>query len=146
MSRPQPPPARRTGSPLSDESEVQIRYEGAVEAVALAVSTATEQIVDNFIDNALSVSPPGGTIIVRVVQEPRQVVLHVLDEGPGMSHEECARAFDRFWRASSRSGGSGLGLAIVAQLASASGGVASLTPRPTGGLDASVAFPSVPVE
>ncbi len=130
--------------PLSDESGVQISYEGALEAIAQAVPTATEQIVDNFIDNALSVSPIGGTIVVRVLQEPTHVVLHVLDDGPGMSPEDCARAFDRFWRASPQSGGSGLGLAIVAQLAAASGGSAKIEPRPTGGLDASVTFPGVP--
>lgn len=128
--------------PLSDESGVAIRYEGADRVLARAVPTATEQIVDNFIDNALSVSPAGTTIVVRVQQQGEQVALHVLDEGPGLSAEDCARAFDRFWRASSQSGGSGLGLAIVAQLAAASGGSAKLEPRPGGGLDASVLFPA----
>jgi signal transduction histidine kinase len=68
------------------------------------------------------------------------VELHVLDQGPGMSAEDCTRAFDRFWRAASDNTGSGLGLAIVAQLARASGAAAELTPRPEGGIDASVRF------
>lgn len=127
--------------PLSDESGVSIRYEGAAEALARVVPTATEQIVDNFIDNALSVSPRGGTIVVRVEKQGEHVALLVLDEGPGLSAEDCARAFDRFWRASSQAGGSGLGLAIVAQLAAASGGSAALEPRPGGGLIASVVLP-----
>ena len=128
--------------PLSDESGVAIRYEGATQAVASVVPTATEQILDNFIDNALSVSPQGTTIVVRVESRGDRVALHVLDQGPGLSLEDCARAFDRFWRASSQVGGSGLGLAIVAQLAEASGGTAKLEPRPGGGLDASVLFPA----
>ncbi|HQJ34105.1 MAG TPA: HAMP domain-containing sensor histidine kinase, partial [Rhodoglobus sp.] len=128
--------------PLSDESGVAIRYEGATQAVASVVPTATEQILDNFIDNALSVSPRGTTIVVRVESRGDRVALHVLDQGPGLSLEDCARAFDRFWRASSQVGGSGLGLAIVAQLAEASGGSAKLEPRPGGGLDASVLFPA----
>jgi signal transduction histidine kinase len=128
--------------PLSEESRVHIRFEGAAEVLARAVDTATEQIVDNFIDNALSVSPPDGTILVRVAQTGDVVAVHVLDDGPGLSAEDCARAFDRFWRGSSDPGGSGLGLAIVAQLAAASGGSAKLEPRPGGGLDASVLFPA----
>jgi signal transduction histidine kinase len=116
-------------------------------ALALAVPGAAEQIVDNLIDNALSVSPPGTAVDVTVAPAGGTdgVDLHVLDEGPGMSAENCTRAFDRFWRGRSDTGGSGLGLAIVAKLARASGATAELTPRMlngtrTGGLDARVRF------
>ena len=126
--------------PLAAESAITLRFEGPVSATALAVPTAVEQIVDNFIDNALSIVPAKSTLTVRVAKSATQVELHVLDQGPGMSVEDCTRAFDRFWRASSDNGGSGLGLAIVAQLARASGASASLTPRPEGGIDACVRF------
>lgn len=112
----------------------------------MALPGAVEQVVDNYIDNALSVSPAGGTILVRVEQRSGAVALHVLDEGPGLSPEDCARAFDRFWRGNSQPGGSGLGLAIVAQLMAASGGTAALHPRPGSGLDASAVFPSARAE
>lgn len=128
-------------APLADESGVTILYEGPERLLARSVPLAIEQIIDNYIDNALSVSPEGSTIVVRVESRGDSVELHVLDEGPGLSPEDCARAFDRFWRASSQSGGSGLGLAIVAQLAAASGGSAQLTPRSSGGLDASATLP-----
>ncbi|MHB1172336.1 MAG: sensor histidine kinase [Lacisediminihabitans sp.] len=126
--------------PLAQESRVHIRYEGPVTASILAVAMAAEQIIDNFVDNALSVSPEGTTIVVRVVKAGPDTSVHVLDEGPGLSEEDCNRAFDRFWRATSDDTGSGLGLAIVAQLALASGAAAQLAPRPNGGLDASVRF------
>jgi len=128
--------------PLAEELRVHILFEGPTQALAWAVNTAAEQIVDNLIDNALSVSPPDGTILVRVTEADDLVSLHVLDEGPGLSVEDRGRAFDRFWRASSDSNGSGLGLAIVAQLAAASGGSAKLEPRTPNGLDASVVFPA----
>lgn len=128
-------------APLADESGVTILYEGPERLLARSVPLAIEQIIDNYIDNALSVSPEGSTIVVRVESRGDCVDLHVLDEGPGLSPEDCARAYDRFWRASSQSGGSGLGLAIVAQLAAASGGSAQLTPRSSGGLDASATLP-----
>lgn len=126
--------------PLADESRIMLRYEGPQSALVSAVPTAVEQIVDNFLDNALSVSPPDSLLLVRVSTENRSVVLSVMDEGPGMSPEECLRAFDRFWRASSETPGSGLGLSIVAQLASASGARAELRPRAPRGLEARVTF------
>lgn len=127
--------------PLAQEAGVDIRYEGPAAAPALAVETAVEQVLDNLIDNAMSVSPDGTTITVRVdAADP--VVMHVLDEGPGLTEEECVHAFERFWRGSSDTGGSGLGLAIVARLARASGGSARLKPRAGGGLDASVSLPA----
>ena len=129
---------------LAGESSVGIVYEGAVDAFVSASPSAIEQIIDNFVDNALTVSPADSKIRVRVVTAGAHTTVHVLDEGPGLSREDCARAFDRFWRASSDIGGSGLGLAIVAQLARASRGVAGLAPRSgsdqTQGLDATVRF------
>ena len=126
--------------PLAQESRVQVRYEGPSTAPVMAVPTAPEQIIDNFVDNALSASPDGRTITVRVVRAGPDTILHVLDDGPGLPEDERNRAFDRFWRATSNKEGNGLGLAIVAQLALASGAEARLAPRPQGGLDASVRF------
>ena len=125
---------------LAAESDVVIGYEGPMTLQVTAVPNAVEQIVDNYIDNALAVSPAGSVIVVQVQVAGEEAVLHVMDQGPGLSLEECVRAFDRFWRAQSDKNGSGLGLAIVAQLARASGGKAELTPRPSGGLDASASF------
>ena len=104
---------------------------------------AAEQIIDNLIDNALAVAPPGSEI--RLVVRPDGAAggyeLHVLDDGPGLSEEDRQKAFNRFWRGQSTSEGSGLGLAIVQQLAEASGAAVSLEARPgTPGLDARVTF------
>jgi signal transduction histidine kinase len=125
---------------LAQESGVGIRFEGPGSATASAVDGAAEQIIDNYVDNALIVSKPGDELVIRVREEPGAVAVHVLDQGPGMSEEELARAFDRFWRAGSTTGGSGLGLAIVSQLALASGATVALESRAAGGLDAQAHF------
>lgn len=129
--------------PLAEESGVHLGVTAPESAPALAVPGAAEQIIDNLIDNALVVSPAGSTIDVTITPAPTvgAVDLHVLDEGPGMSPEDCARAFDRFWRGRTDTAGSGLGLAIVAGLARASDATAELRPRTHGsGLDAHVRF------
>jgi len=127
---------------LAAESDQTVAYEGPASAVALAIPSAVEQIIDNLVDNALGVSPPGSDVTVRVDPQASHVVLHVLDRGPGLSATDRAHAFERFWRGRGEQDrrGSGLGLAIVAQLAGASGATAELDARDGGGLDAVVVF------
>jgi signal transduction histidine kinase len=126
--------------PLGTESGVAIEFEGAASAPILSAQAAIEQIADNLIDNALSVSAAGTRITVRVDPDGHGAALHVLDEGPGLPPELLERAFDRFWTGRAEEGGTGLGLSIVAQLAQASGGTVSLSNRASGGLDARVRF------
>ena len=126
--------------PLAHEHQVTITYSGPASTLVTAVPTAVEQIIDNYVDNALSVSPANSHIVVSVVNERAGSVLSVSDEGPGLSGDECVRAFDRFWRASSETPGSGLGLAIVTQLATASSATVELRPRLPHGLEARAIF------
>ncbi len=106
------------------------------------------QILDNYIANALEVSPAETSLLIRASIEvhgtDRFAAVHVVDQGPGMNEDQRAHAFDRFWRAGttrSELGGSGLGLAIVKKLAEADGGTAELRSAPGGGLDAVVLLP-----
>ena len=129
--------------PLADERSVSIEVEAPSALGALAVAGGVEQIIDNLVDNALEVSPTETAVRLVVEVVDGGVALHVIDHGPGLSEEQRARAFERFWRADDAPlGGSGLGLAIVQQLAAAGGGSAALHPAPGGGLDAAVMFRS----
>lgn len=129
--------------PLAAEREVGLALLTPYRAEVLAVPGATEQIIDNLVDNALDVSPPGSTLRVSVVERGEGFELHVVDEGPGLPAEDRQAAFDRFWRGKQAvPGGSGLGLSIVRQLAAAGGGDAELREAPTGGIDATVRFRS----
>jgi two-component system, OmpR family, sensor kinase len=92
---------------------------------------AVERILQNLVDNALSVLPAGGHVWLRagsmtVPGRPTGVSLSVTDDGPGFPPGTTERVFERFYRADpSRTGsGSGLGLAIVRELARAHGGEA----------------------
>jgi signal transduction histidine kinase len=96
----------------------------AVEVDAAAATTMVtgdfallERVLDNLIDNALRHTPTGGSVTVQSDVRGERVRISVTDTGPGLTHEEAERAFERFYRGdpgrSSRSGQSGLGLAIV---------------------------------
>ena len=125
---------------LAAERRVALDYRGPDVAWASCARDALEQIVDNYVDNALSVSPEGGAVAIGVEADSRGVELHVLDEGPGLSPQARSRAFDRFWRGRADGSGTGLGLSIVAELARATGAEVGLDPREGGGLDAWVRF------
>ncbi|MFE0255180.1 sensor histidine kinase [Streptomyces sp. NPDC059010] len=144
----------RTWQPLFEKQRVSlVLFAGSVGPV-LAVPGGVEQIVDNLLSNALRASPSGSTVTMelrlhvaarRALRDarPAWVDLHITDEGPGMTPEQRARAFDRFWRApGAPKGGTGLGLSLVQRLAHASGGEASLHAAAAGGLDVVIRLPS----
>lgn len=133
--------------PLAEEQDVGVTAWVSSPTAAVALPGALDQIVDNYIDNALAVAPVATTVEVVVdvtgSADPASVVIHVLDRGPGLTEAQLAEAFGRFWRApGDRRDGTGLGLAIVARLASSSGGDVGLDRRPGGGLDAWVRLPA----
>ncbi len=108
-----------------------------------ATPGALEQVLDNLLSNALAVSPPGSTIRIEGRGGAETVELRVSDEGPGMSAEERARAFDRFWRAGPPGTGTGLGLAVVHRLVTADGGTIELREARSGGLEAVITLHAV---
>ena len=88
--------------------------------------TRTAQVLDNLVANAVNHGRDGGAIMLAAARAPGWVALSVADDGPGMTPDQLARAFDRFYRAdpsrSRAAGGSGLGLAISRTLVEAMGG------------------------
>lgn len=137
--------AERTSSwrALAEERGITIAFDGATSALVSAIPSAPEQIIDNYIDNAIAHSPEGTAVLVRVRPADDSVTVEVIDAGSGLTVEQCERAFDRFWRADSTSEGTGLGLAIVKHLAELGGATVALTPRSRdGGVIASATFPA----
>ena len=127
-------------SALANESGVTIVFGGPESAPVFAVAGSLEQVIDNYIDNALAAVADRTTITVRIDVASDTSTLHVLDEGPGLPEEDLGKAFNRFWRSRSDANGSGLGLAIVERLVTASGGHVELANRHPRGLDASAEF------
>jgi len=84
------------------------------------------QVLGNLVNNALTHTPEGAKIEVRLRTQGRFALLEVADTGPGLAPEQAQRVFERFYRADPArgrvSGGTGLGLAIVAALVAAHGG------------------------
>jgi two-component system NtrC family sensor kinase len=74
------------------------------------------QMVSNLLNNAIKYTQPGGNITIRARAESDQIILQVLDNGPGIPSGDQPYVFDKFYRASNiqdNTPGTGLGLAIV---------------------------------
>lgn len=82
---------------------------------------ALETLLNNLLGNAIKYTPDGGKIEMNTWLRGREVVLEVMDNGPGIPDEQYDRVFDRFYRIggdrhNSRTQGCGLGLSIVKQI------------------------------
>jgi signal transduction histidine kinase len=124
--------------PLAEERDVALVAELDGPVAVQAAPGRLAQVLDNLLSNALEASPPGGTVTLSALRAPPWVELHLADEGKGLTAEQRARAFDRFWRAGPGGGGSGLGLAIVGRLVAADEGEVELREAAGGGVDAVV--------
>ena len=121
---------------IADERAVGLRLVGEGIVRAQASADRVTQVLDNLLANALDATPAGGQVTVSAVSQGSAVELRVSDTGPGLSAEQKARAFDRFWRAGTGGGGSGLGLSIARRLVEADGGTIELRDAAGGGLEA----------
>jgi two-component system, OmpR family, sensor histidine kinase ChvG len=94
--------------------------------VAPAIEGRLVQVLRNLIANAISFSPPGGTITLGARRDGRRIHIYVADQGPGIPPDKLEAIFDRFY--SERPAGekfgthSGLGLSISRQIVEAHGG------------------------
>jgi two-component system OmpR family sensor kinase len=113
------------------------------------------QVISNLMSNALTHTPDGSPISVRIHAGQQagnplvpSAVLEVMDHGPGLTPEQASRVFERFYRADQargrRTGGSGLGLAIVNALVAAHGGTVSVDTGPGRGATFRITLPLAP--
>jgi signal transduction histidine kinase len=80
------------------------------------------QILSNLIGNAIKFAPEASSIAVSVKSAGNSVLFSVKDHGPGLSRDQIARVFDRFWQAKRTGSGLGLGLWISREIIQAHGG------------------------
>ena len=141
----EPPQQLEIGS-LLEELADDARNEGAQTTlhtggnwVISAGPVALRRILSNLLGNAIRYGA-GGAAEIDLSRTGDNIVIRILDRGPGIPSQELENVFHPFYRLeSSRStatGGSGLGLAIARQLAEANGWKVELLRRGGGGTEA----------
>lgn len=133
---------------IAASKNVSIRLEIASDLpwVELDTSKMNKAFV-NLVDNAIRFTgvKGGGTVIVRVEQYERDVVVEVCDDGIGIPHSEQSRVFERFYRGSSPEvvelGGTGLGLSVAYEIIEGHGGTLEVQSEPGVGSTFRVTLP-----
>jgi PAS domain S-box-containing protein len=83
------------------------------------------QVLENLISNALKYSPEGSLVHIRGAPIPEGYLIAVADRGIGMTPEQVARIFDKFYRVDTSHAavkGVGLGMSIVKHIVDVHGG------------------------
>ncbi|MFN7120544.1 MAG: sensor histidine kinase [Hydrogenophaga sp.] len=114
----------REWTPRAMAAGVDLGYEGVEHLRLEGDALQLREALANLIDNALRYTPRGSSVTLAVTARAGGAELAVEDNGPGLTDEEMAHVFQRFWRASELPGGCGLGLAIVREIARRHGGEA----------------------
>jgi len=96
-----------------------------------------EQAIGNVIGNAAVHTPPETRVTVDVIAEPKEIVLRVSDDGPGIAADALPHIFEKFIRGAAThtdgGQGTGLGLAIAKGIMEAHGGsIAAASPLTSG--------------
>ncbi|MFC0118438.1 ATP-binding protein [Pseudoalteromonas xiamenensis] len=102
-------------------------------------------LLGNLLSNAVKYTPQGGEIKLALINKNNQVGWRIEDSGPGMTDEQIARVFDRFYRVGgdkhpSGEKGAGLGMAIVQQIIAIYHAKIELSRASLGGLMVTVWF------
>lgn len=131
-------------APVIAEGDVELSFVPSSEQVIVqGYEAALAALMRNLVENAMRHVPAGGQVQLSIEQGVQEVLLDVIDDGPGIPAEHRAQVFARFHReASSRGEGYGLGLSIVQRAAQLHGATIELLDSPFGnGLRVRVVIP-----
>jgi signal transduction histidine kinase len=117
-------------APLAEEAGVALHAQTEPSPIA-ADEDLLVQVLVNLVDNAITHTPPDGSVTVGCQVVGPDIHLWVSDTGSGIPDADQERVFDRFYRVEASraraNGGTGLGLAICKAIVEAHGGSIALT-------------------
>jgi two-component system OmpR family sensor kinase len=137
---------------IAPDRDITLDVGSGAAFLVLGDEVRLRQVIGNLMNNALTHTPDGTPVAVRVLAGPREpvpgVVLEVADQGPGLRQDQAEHVFERFYRADQArtrtAGGTGLGLAIVAALVAAHDGTVALKTAPGQGATFRITLPLAP--
>lgn len=133
----------REWTPRALAAGMDLGYEGEASLMIRGDGLQLREALTNLIDNALRYTPSGSAITLRVHRQHTGALVAVEDNGPGLTDEEMAHVFQRFWRGRQQPGGCGLGLSIVREIARRHGGDAVVEPLKPAGVKVVLQLPEI---
>jgi signal transduction histidine kinase len=133
--------------PSASNKQQTIEVSAPPERMTMCDGDRMREAIDNLVSNAIKYSPIGGKITLTVAYEGDHALIHVADQGAGLSPEDIGRLFGRFQRLSAKPTGgessTGLGLSIVKRIIDMHGGkVAASSAGPGEGSTFTIALPA----
>jgi two-component system osmolarity sensor histidine kinase EnvZ len=122
----------------------RLRRVGSADFRVRAHAGTLRRAIVNLIENALRHGGGTAPVELGLTAEGKEIIIAVLDRGPGIPPDQIARLKQPFTRgeaARTGAGGAGLGLAIVERIIRGGGGRLELLPREGGGLAARIRLP-----
>jgi two-component system OmpR family sensor kinase len=137
-----------TMEPLANERGIELQLQTLETATVSGDTARLIQVLMGLVDNALTYTNAGGTVTLSVEARDHIACLTVRDTGIGISEEDRAHIFERFYRAdparSRAAGGSGLGLSIAHWVIQAHGGAITVESKVGQGSTFIVTLPLAP--
>lgn len=131
--------AARAAGPIGAAKDVTFEVSVDPEDLTAPVDTARmHQVLANLLHNAVRHSPAGGVVRLESRRSGRDVLIDVVDDGPGIAPQDRQRVFERFARGNvsgrtgESTGGTGLGLSIVRWAVGLHGGTVSVADTSSG--------------
>jgi len=104
------------------------------------------QVIENLLSNAVKYSPQGGEVRISCHLENGSCLIAISDQGIGMTSDQVARVYDKFYRADATNtaiSGTGLGMTIVKHLVEAQSGKVHVTSSLGRGTTVTIRLPVV---
>jgi two-component system, OmpR family, sensor histidine kinase CpxA len=129
----------------------KVTAEGADEFLVEADPDLLRSAVENVVRNATRYTAEGTKVDVRLERQPAEsggedIVIRVLDSGPGVPGEALQKIFEPFYRLDNarnqQTGGAGLGLSIADRAIKLHGGELHASNRKEGGLEVEIRIPA----
>jgi len=138
--------AERRFLPIANSRQLQLRVTCPDNLPAIvADGSRISQVINNLLSNALKFTSPEGIVYLKAEARSAEVLISVMDTGPGIPRHDWDRVFDRFAQLAPAVGldnrGSGLGLYIVRQIVEAHAGRVWLDSQLGAGTTMTVALP-----
>jgi two-component system, chemotaxis family, CheB/CheR fusion protein len=118
---------------IGAEGGYNLKIEGNIDLKVHADPDRIEQVLVNFVNNAVKYAPDSKDIIVIISEDGNQAKISVRDNGPGIDPEHTPRLFDRYYRiqeSGERYSGLGLGLYISSEIIRKHGGEIGVKSEP----------------
>ena len=101
-------------SPLAINKDIDLSFNEVQHKTIRGHESSLRLLVRNLLSNAISYTPHGGNVSIKLSDQQQQSTLIIEDDGPGISEQDRERVIQRFYRAENHQApGCGIGLSIV---------------------------------